>query len=180
MRFLILFAASLLFPLISYGQSCPTLAPRVSEREALLEQLATSEDFSSGQRAANALWEFWMEAPDETAQGMLQDGMSRRTSFALAEAENILGALVDYCPNYAEGWNQRAFVRYLREDYEGSLTDIEETLKLEPAHFGALSGKALTLIKQGKRGLAKLTVVRALQVHPWLNERSLLGDGEDI
>ena len=145
-----------------------------------MERLANSPDISAGQEAAGALWEFWMVAPDEKAQDMLEDGMSRRVQLALADAEITLDALVRYCPLYAEGWNQRAFVRFLREDYEGSLADIEEVLTREPAHFGALSGKALALMRQGKRGLAQLAVVRALQVHPWLNERSLLGDGEDI
>ncbi len=121
-----------------------------------------------------------MTAPDEKAQFMLDDGMSRRSQFALVDAEIILDALTTYCPNYAEGWNQRAFVRFLQEDFEGALEDIEITLTLEPDHFGALSGKALALLRLGKRGLAKLAVVRAIQVHPWLNERSLLGDGEDI
>jgi len=180
MRFLIPLVLAFALPLPALAQSCPEPQPRTEERQALLDQLAGSKNASDGQRAAGELWEFWMEAPDETAQDMLQDGMAQRVSYALVEAETILDGLVRYCPTYAEGWNQRAFVRFLREDYEGSLADIEETLKREPAHFGALSGKALALMRQGKPGLAKLTVVRALQVHPWLNERALLGDSEDI
>jgi len=170
----------LMVPVIGLAETCPVPEPRTDQRQSLLEDLASSPDFMSGQQAAGRLWEFWMEAPDETAQNMLQDGMSRRRELSLENAESALDALVDYCPNYAEGWNQRAFVRFLREDYDGSLADIEEALKLEPAHFGALSGKALALMKQGKRGLAKLATLKAIEVNPWLNERSLLGDGEDI
>lgn len=180
MRYLILLALSLAFPLTALAQSCPTPEPRLEERQSLLDQLANSPDLPSGQQAAGALWEFWMEAPDQKAQYMLQDGMSRRVQLALVDAESILDALIIYCPTYAEGWNQRAFVRFLQEDYEGSLSDIEEVLLREPAHFGALSGKALALMRQGKPGPAKLAVVRALEVHPWLNERALLGTGEEI
>lgn len=146
----------------------------------MLEALSGSEDFMSGQQAASKLWAFWMTAPDTRSQDLLNDGMSRRSQYDLKAAEAVLDTLVAYCPTYAEGWNQRAFVRFLREDFDGSLEDIAMVLDLEPAHFGALSGKALALMRQGKRGLAKLATLRAIEVNPWLNERSLLGDGENI
>ncbi len=167
-------------PMFGSAQTCAEPEPRADQRQMLLDDLASAPDFMSGQIAAGRLWEFWMEAPDEAAHHMLQDGMSRRQQLSLEGAETILDELVSYCPHYAEGWNQRAFVRFLRDDFEGSLADIEEVLKREPAHFGALSGKALALMKQGKPGLAKLATLRAIQVHPWLNERALLGEGEDI
>ena len=180
MKHLVLASFLIAAPGLGMAQSCPEPEPRLEQRAQLLEELAGSPDFSSGQRAANSLWEFWMEAPDAKAQDLLQNGMSRRSQYALEDAEAILDSLVTYCPSYAEGWNQRAFVRYLREDYEGSIEDIEQTLTLEPEHFGALSGKALALMKQGKEGLAKLAITRAIEVHPWLNERSLLDGGQDI
>jgi len=180
MKRLLTFVFVLVLPVLGLAQTCPEQMPRADERTSLLKDLAASPDLMSGQQAANRLWEFWMDAPDEKAQNMLQNGMSRRTEFDLEEAEFILDGLVSYCPGYAEGWNQRAFVRFLRDDFEGSLRDIEAVLALEPAHFGALSGKALALMKQGKPGLAKLATLQAIEVHPWLNERTLLGEGEDI
>ena len=180
MKHLLLCALLCAAPSLGLAQSCTEAEPRPERRAQLLEDLASSSDFSAGQRAANSLWEFWMQAPDEKAQEMLRDGMSRRSQYALEDAEIILDSLVAYCPLYAEGWNQRAFVRYLRQNYQGSIEDIERTLTLEPKHFGALSGKALALMKQGRDGLAKLAITRAIEVHPWLNERSLLDGGQDI
>ncbi len=181
MRLLTLLIAVLAIPTASLAQDvCPEIDLRSEERQLLLEELAKSPDASTGQTTANKLWKLWTTAPDEKAQFMLDDGMSRRTMFALADAETILDALVSYCPNFPEGWNQRAFVRYLRDDFDGSLEDIERTLELEPDHFGALSGKALALVGLGKEGLAKLAVVRAIEVHPWLTGHGLLRDGEDI
>ncbi len=163
-----------------FGQTCTTMPPRDTERAGLLSALAGSPNELAGQTAANKLWEFWMKAPDSKAQVLLEDGMARRNQSNFAAAKVVLDELVAYCPSYAEGWNQRAFVRYLQADFEGSLEDIEKTLELEPDHFGALSGKALALMGLGRPGLAKLAMVRATQVHPWLQERGILGEGEDI
>lgn len=168
----------ILLPNLAFAE-CPAQPDRSEQRLDLLGALRMSQSPQEANTAANQLWEFWMVAPDETAQKMLNEGMSRRESYAYAEAEETLDALVAYCPNFAEGWNQRAFVRYLRENFEGSILDIETTLSLEPDHFGALSGKALALMGQGDWAAAKLAIIRARGVHPWLSEHGLL-TGEDI
>ena len=49
--------------------------------------------------------------------------------------------LVD--PNWSEAWNKRATVLYLLGRYQQSQKDIDEVLKLEKRHFGALSGQGL-------------------------------------
>lgn len=174
-------AAALLITSTGFASAdtCPEMPDRTVERQGLFEALKAAPDQRAAFEAANRVWAFWMVAPDEKAQAMLNDGMGRREAFQYVDAEIILDALTTYCPNYAEGWNQRAFVRFLRDDFEGSLEDIERTLALEPNHFGALSGKAQALFTQGKSGLAKLTIIEALKIHPWLNERVLVTDAPE-
>lgn len=158
------------------AETCPAPPDRSLERAGLFEELLAAPNEASAIQIANMIWEIWIDAPDDKSQAMLDEGMKRREVYAYSEAETIFDALTDYCPNYAEGWNQRAFVRFLREDFDGSLEDIERVLVLEPNHFGALSGKALTLMGQGKTGLGKLTILQALKVHPWLRERAIVAD----
>ena len=67
---------------------------------------------------------------------------------------DLLNALVDRLPDYAEGWNQRATVYYMLGNYEASLADIDKVLEFEPRHFGALSGRCMIYLAQGKRALA--------------------------
>lgn len=67
----------------------------------------------------------------------------------------------------------RATAHFLRGAYEQSLSDIEKALALEPRHFGALSGQALIFHSQGKRDQAIEAMRKALDIHPWLPERSL-------
>lgn len=171
---------ALIFASSAFAESCPTDRNRDPERASLLEALRITPDIASGQAVADKVWRFWMTAPDTRAQVMLDQAMSRRLGYNLEEAESTLDALVAYCPDFPEGWNQRAFVRFLREDFAGSLADIDKTLSLEPAHFGALAGQAQIFLKQGRVKLAQLAIARAVKVHPWLHERALLEDGEDI
>ncbi len=94
-------------------------------------------------------------------------------------AETILTALTKYCPDYAEGWNQRAFARFLRQDYNGALTDLDEALRLSPDHIAARSGKALTLMGLGRMDEAQGVLRDALALNPWLPERRFLIEEED-
>ncbi|PYM69935.1 MAG: hypothetical protein DME03_21650, partial [Candidatus Rokuibacteriota bacterium] len=71
-------------------------------------------------------------------------------------------------PEFAEGWNKRATVRYIAENYEGSIDDCEETLRRNPNHFGALSGQGLCYIAIGRHREAAVMFRRALVVHPRL------------
>ena len=51
-------------------------------------------------------------------------------------------------------------------DYEGSIADIDETLKREPRHFGALSGLGLCHIALGNEEEALEAFERALIHNP--------------
>lgn len=81
-----------------------------------------------------------MRHPDPSVQGLMQRGTQAMQREDYAEAHTIFDAVVAQDPDYAEGWNKRATVRYLQGNYAGAVRDVKETLKREPRHFGALSG----------------------------------------
>jgi tetratricopeptide (TPR) repeat protein len=80
----------------------------------------------------------------------------------------LLDKIVDLQPDWAEAWNKRATVRYLVDDYDGSMADIAHVLKLEPRHFGALSGMGMILERGGFREDALRAYRRALAIAPHL------------
>ncbi|MEM6621274.1 MAG: hypothetical protein AAF674_03530 [Pseudomonadota bacterium] len=155
---------------------CPLTDPvaRDVRTGPLFQELAQSSEEDSGMQVASQIWSIWAEAPDATAQELLDFGMTRIRWGEFGEAEKALSRLVTYCPDYPEGWNQRAFARFLMRDYDGAMSDLDRTLELEPRHFGALAGQGLTLLSQGDREQGMEALRRAVNVHPWINERHLL------
>ena len=172
----------MLAPAAAFAQVCPALPDRSAEKARLMEAVRTAPDYRSAREAGNALWAFWATAPDARAQEMLDRGMSRRSSYDLEGAQAEFDALIAYCPDYAEGYNQRAFVNFLRADYATALTDLEKTLELMPDHIAALAGLALTLQQLGRIDASQRVLRQALALNPWLPERGMLIEkpGEDL
>ena len=154
--------------------ACPRGIDFTAQVASLFNEANKAMTQEEGDRISNRMWELWTKAPDARAQELLDSGMARREMYDFAMAEDVFGALIAYCPDYAEGWNQRAFIRFLRQDFEGALPDLDEALRLNPTHVGALSGKALTLLNLGRVDEGQAVLRQALELNPWLRERGLL------
>lgn len=165
-----------------HAEGCPA-APDISAAMApLYEALRAAPDAQAAQRITNQMWGLWDDAPDEPSQMMLDEGMRARAGLDLLRALDRFDALVAYCPDYAEGYNQRAFVHVIRRDYAQALPDLERALALRPRHLGALSGYALTLLALGFEAEGQAALRAALALNPWLAERALLAEepGQDL
>ncbi|WP_415922257.1 tetratricopeptide repeat protein [Tateyamaria sp. SN6-1] len=145
----------------------------------LFDALKAAQNEMDGRTLQNWIWDLWIIAPDPTSQWLLDDARERIRYGDYDHAENILSELIDACPAYAEGWNQRAFARFLKQDYDRALDDIAMALELEPLHFGALAGRATTLINMGRTKAGISALKEAIAVNPWLSEPHLLPPGED-
>jgi len=144
-------------------------------RKTLFEALANAENEQQGRIAEGDIWHFWFDqSPTDEVRTALDAGMERREAYDFEAAENILDTVVESAPAYAEGYNQRAFVRFLREKYDDSQEDLEKALELEPDHFGAMSGLFHILRRQNRQKAALSLLQKAVGIHPWLKERSAL------
>ncbi len=184
MRYLIL--AILLTPGLASADSlavhCDPASVEIDNavRGPLFEELKATKSELDSWPLRDRLWQEFTKAPDAHAQDLLDRGMRYIRIGAPDAAEPLLAQLIEYCPGYAEGWNQRAFARFLQGDYDAALEDIDKALEIEPRHFGALAGKVLTLVRQGRQGLALEALRKGLEVHPWMPERHMLPEGEKI
>ncbi len=144
--------------------------------------LQEAENERVAEPSQRGLWELWTQAPDAAARELLDQGMMARGSYDFLRAMEKFDRLVEYCPDWAEGYNQRAFISFLREDFEAALVDLDLALERSPRHVGALSGKALSLMGLGRDEEAQEVLRAALDLNPWIPERGLLREepGEDI
>ncbi|MDU8913981.1 tetratricopeptide repeat protein [Aestuariicoccus sp. MJ-SS9] len=157
-----------------WADGCPVAPDHSQALERLFDEVQQAQNDMEGRIIANRMWEYWTDAPDEPSQAMLDQGMRARGSYDFLTALDRFDKLVNYCPFYAEGYNQRAFINFLREDYTAALPDLEQALKLNPKHVGALAGKGLTLMALGRDVEAQEALRAAVALNPWLGERYLL------
>ena len=156
---------------------CPAARDITADMDVLISEIRSAPDDRAARDVSGKLWELWLTAPDAAAQEALDNGMRRRANYDFQGALVHYDKLVDYCPSYAEGYNQRAFIYFLTGDYEKALVDLDAALALSPRHVGALSGRALTLMNLGRTDDARTQLIAALDVNPWLSERFLMMDG---
>ncbi len=157
---------------------CPPPPDIKAAQDALLAEARALPNGREARDISNQLWALWARAPNEAAQALLDRGMAARAEFNFVDAKESFDRLVSYCPDYAEGYNQRAFVSFLREDYEAALVDLDLALERSPSHVAAMSGKALTLIGLGRHEEAQDILREAVKLNPWIPEAGLLQDRE--
>ncbi|AYG67259.1 MULTISPECIES: hypothetical protein [unclassified Rhizobium] len=83
-----------------------------------------------------------------------------------AAAMDYLDQVISLKPDYVEGWNRRATLNFAIGDYRKSMEDINQVLRIEPRHFGALAGMAAILTEGGNDALALRAWERFLEVYP--------------
>lgn len=134
----------------------------------LFARLTQTSDPNEAATSEEAIWTLWMAHPDERAQRYMFAGARQMHEGKLREALITFSRLIEMEPKFAEAWNKRATVYYALQDYDASARDIAETLKLEPRHFGALSGLGLVNIALGRFRAALTAFEMALAHHPHL------------
>jgi len=144
-------------------------------KHKLLTQLAQAQSESEASEAEGKVWQFWFnQSPTAEVREIFDAGQERLRAYDFEAAENYFDQVVDAAPEFAEGYNQRAFARFLRDNYDDSLTDLEIVLQLEPDHFGAMAGMYQILRIQNRTAPAMKMLQQAVKIHPWLKERSAL------
>ena len=156
------------------AETCPP-APDLTEPMApLIDAVRAAKTEAAARPYIGQMWDLWAKAPDAKAQEILDRGIRRFRTSDLDGAVEAFDALVAYCPNYAEGYNQRAFVAFIRSDYATAIDDLDRALELSPLHIAAMSGRALTLMRLGRSLAAQSALREALDLNPWLPERRFL------
>ena len=156
------------------SKPAPNLASKLSliERghniDFLFGALKAAPDESSAKAIEQRIWALWSSTRSDTAALLMSRVKTAIEQKDTDLAVKLLDAIVKLKPDYVEAWNRRATLYYMKKDYGHALADIRHVLKLEPRHFGALSGLGLILQDIGDDKQALEVYRRALAVYPRL------------
>ncbi|MGI9402687.1 MAG: hypothetical protein ACR2O0_15630 [Rhizobiaceae bacterium] len=134
--------------------------------EGLFAKLKSESKASSAGRIARQIVAIWTESGSDSIDLLMQWASEAMSKKKYTVAQDLLAHITVLRPEYAEGWNRRATLYFMMDDYGRSLADIEQVLLLEPRHFGALSGLAAILQKTRKHQRALDTWYKVLDLYP--------------
>lgn len=142
---------------------------------SLLQNLK-SEDGETREAATQELWRRWFEQKGKMGLQMLQRSQVLQNQGALDEAESVLSQVIRSMPDFAEAWNRRAVVYFMQDRYRKAIADCQQTIALNPFHFGALHGMGLCYLKlsEYRQASQAFRQALALQPHSVENQRMLL------
>ena len=138
---------------------------------SLFEKLKVVDDPSEAKVVEMTIWAIWSEAGDPATDSLMTIGRQAMQAGDLPGAVALFDAVVARKPDFAEGWNSRATALFFMGQLQASAADVEKTLALEPRHFGALSGRVMIYLQQGRRAEALKQMIAALAIDPYLDAR---------
>ncbi|MGO4197180.1 hypothetical protein AB4Z13_17685 [Rhizobium sp. YAF28] len=181
MRFFALTSAALPLALTLFAPALPAMA---QQKDVIVEQPADSDsspkqrldqlygqlkrerDPDKASSIANQIRMEWNDSDSATINLLMQWADKAIEEKRNPAALDFLDEAIALKPTYAESWNRRATLNFVLGNYRKSMADIEQVLKIEPRHFGALSGMAAILATTGNDQITLKAWERVLDVYP--------------
>jgi tetratricopeptide (TPR) repeat protein len=144
------------------------LLARIGDMQVMsaLVRALRDEDMRVRAAAQEAMWAIWMRSGNDDIDGLMAEGVRLMEQQRYAEAVEVFDQIISRTPKFAEGYNKRATVFYLMQEFEKSIEDIHRTLEMNPVHFGALSGMGLCYLGLDEPRQALEWFERAIDVNP--------------
>ena len=165
----------LIFFLFLFSTNSFTQNQTISDLDGLFEKLKKTNNPMTAREIEGKIWKLWTTHPtQESLTSLLAKGSQYMSQNQLTSAHNVFSKAIELDPNWAEAWNKRATVFYLLQNYEASQKDIDEVLKLEKRHFGALAGQGLVNIKLKNYEKAIKSYRQALEIYPTMKSPRIM------
>ena len=145
-----------------------------SELDNLFLRLKQSDNPMLARNYESKIWKLWLNnGSSDASNTQMQKGVDLLNNGKLDQALTIFRNISKKDPNWAESYNKIATIKFLKGDYLGSINDIKKTLKLEPRHFGAISGLVQINIILKKYEEALINLEYVLNIHPNIGIKKL-------
>lgn len=137
--------------------------------DALFSDLVTAPTAAEAAAVEQQIWQSWGRSGSATVDILIERADAAEAAGDKPLALRFVNQATELAPSYAGGWYRRSILRYDADDRAGAIGDIQETLKREPRHFGALAGLGMIYEDMGQEKAALEAYRRALQIHPFLD-----------
>jgi tetratricopeptide (TPR) repeat protein len=134
----------------------------------LFQDLARPEPVRDPDDLCDLIWGHWISHADKDACSAMAAVIEAMDLGAFDLARPMLDRLVAAEPQWAEAWNKRGTLAFIEKRDDEALLDIEQTLLLEPRHFGAISGFGQICLRHGRLAEARAAFQVALAINPHL------------
>lgn len=134
--------------------------------DRLLERLATTQDPDDIEDAESELWSLWSESGSEAVDFMLDSATLALKDGEFDTAIALMNGVVEFAPDFSEGWNRRATIFIVLQKYRAALKDLHQSLDLEPRHFGALWSLSMVHEAVGEAQEALKVLYQAKDLNP--------------
>jgi tetratricopeptide (TPR) repeat protein len=170
MRRLVLAALLAAAPLAGCGAPPPSdqIAPDPALDE-LFKALLTAPTAAEASVVEEQIWQTWGQSGSATVDVLIERADAAEAAGDKPLALSFIDQATSLTPSYAGAWYRRSILRYDADDRAGAIADIQETLKREPRHFGALAGLGMIYEDMGQEKAALNAYRRALEIHPFLD-----------
>ena len=169
----------IIFIIISFFSSAQSSQENILNN--LFNQLEKVNNSKSAALLEGKIWTVWNEHPtNNKLTERLEFGTELMQYGDYNYALKIFNNIIDTDPKWSEAWNKRATVYFLMSQLTNSLDDIDKVLKIEPRHFGALSGQARIFIKLQKYEKAIKSIEKALKFYPSFKSGEMIPEIERL
>ncbi len=139
---------------------------RARMRDSLYALLATAADEQDSKRISRALNQVYLTSGSPTVDLLMKRGIAATKAKKYDTAIEFLTAVTDLAPDYAEGWNRRAFAFYQLDNLRQAAGDLRRALALDPNHYRALDGLGTILQETGEEPAAFKVYQRLIEINP--------------
>jgi tetratricopeptide (TPR) repeat protein len=133
----------------------------------LYAQLATAESEEAAKKLATAIERLWRISGSDTVSLLVGRAAKAINEQRMELAGKLLDSAIELAPDYAEIFNQRAYLHFKQNDYTAAVGDLRRALALDPNHYKALEGLAQIWRETGNKKGALGVMRQLLEVHPF-------------
>lgn len=134
--------------------------------DEMFEKLKAAEAEAEAADIADDIWATWLESGSPSADLVMSRAVEALTVGETELAHELLDRVILMRPDFAEAWHRRAGLFLSEENYPEALRDLNQTLEIEPRHFGAWLGLGFIFEQLGGEAEALDSYREALTIYP--------------